>query len=73
MAQRHVREGEAHVQKLRDQVDSLMSRSEDASGAKGLLRLGEDALAMHQTLLVEMLEQQAAGLRDEDGNWLSLR
>jgi len=73
MAQRHVREGEAHAQKLRDHIDRLMSANEDASGTKRLLRLVEDALAMHQAHLAEILKEQAAGLRDEEGNRLPLQ
>lgn len=68
MARRHVREGEAHVQKQRAIIERLRDANVETSTAEDLLAEFEECLAEHRMSLERMLEEQRLGQRNAAGD-----
>jgi hypothetical protein len=68
MARRHVREGEARVQRQRVLIGRLHDLRADTSTAEQLLAEFEHSLDDHRTSLDRLIEEQRAGRRDAAGD-----
>jgi hypothetical protein len=71
MAQRHVREGEAHVLKQRAIIDRLHRIDVDTSAAEALLAEFEHTLEDHRASVARMVEELRQGRRNEAGDLIS--
>ncbi|MBV8684296.1 MAG: hypothetical protein JO111_15570 [Caulobacteraceae bacterium] len=68
MAWRHVKQGEAHVQKQHEIIARLRRQSLPTGQAEALLHEFESTLEEHRASLDRLEKEQSAGLRDESGN-----
>ena len=71
MARRHVREGEAHIEKQRDLITRLAESELPTEEARHLLTLFEANQAEHQRHLDQIVEQQRTGERNSDGSLIA--
>lgn len=68
MVLRHVREGNAHIEKQRGIIAHLSESNLPTEEARHLLALFEATQADHKRHLDQIVEQQRAGEREGDGN-----
>jgi hypothetical protein len=71
MAQRHVREGDAHVASQRRILAELRRDGHPTEMAQTLLAEFESSAAEHREGLARMLEERRAGRRDAQGHLVS--